>query len=278
MEKSAGLAQLAWIIGAAAVFGGGIYSSAVERRWLDIRRINVTLNRLPPRFSGFRIALLSDIHLGFFFSSLNFSSVTEKINLLKPDVVCFAGDFLDSGASHGVMESVIPALSKLDAPFGKYAVLGNHDHWAGSKRLISGLGRGGVRVLINDRVSLKKGDDRIFFIGLDDVLAGKPDLERAAGEIPETACKILIVHEPDYAVYTSKFPVDLQLSGHSHGGQVCLPFLGPVVTSRLGKKYPSGLYRVDKLMLYTTRGLGTTVLPVRFFCRPELTIITLLGL
>lgn len=236
------MGQLELIIGAAAVIAGGIYSSAVERRWLDIRRVNISLSRLPRRFSGFKIALISDIHLGFYYGAENFSGLVNIINRMAPDAVCFAGDFLDSGASEGVVESVIPALSRLSAPFGKYAVLGNHDHKVGAKRLMCGMNRGGVRVLVNDHVFLEMESDRIFLIGLDDILAGNPDMEKAAGGIPEAACKILMVHEPDQAVQTSRFPVDLQLSGHSHGGQVRLPFLGPVVTSRMARRYPSGLY------------------------------------
>jgi len=274
METTSGFTQLVWILGAAGVLGG-IYSSAIERFWLDVCSVPVPLKQLPRAFSGFRIALLSDIHLGFFYGPKDLSVIVEVINGLGPDVICIAGDSLESNTSLGVLDQAVPILSRLKAPFGKFAVLGNHDCKAGVKGVIRGFERGGFFVLRNDHAVLKKDNDRLFLIGLDDVLEGKADLQRAIEGIPETECKILLVHEPDFADYTSRFPVDLQLSGHSHGGQVRFPFLGPLVTTRLGRKYPSGLRRVGKLMLYTNRGLGTTLLPLRFLCRPEITIITL---
>lgn len=267
--------QLALVLGAAGVLGGGVYSSAIERFWIEVREVGVSLARLPRSFSGFRIALLSDIHLGFFYTPKNLLSAANIINGLHPDIICLAGDFIDSKSSLGVLEPVIPVLSGLKAAYGKFAVLGNHDHRAGSGRVIRCLERGGFRVLVNNHAVLKKENGRIFLAGLDDILKGRPSLETAMKGIPDAACTILLVHEPDCAGYTGKFPVDLQLSGHSHGGQVRFPFLGPLITTRLGKKYHSGLYRINKLMLYTNRGLGTTILPVRFLCRPELTLITL---
>jgi len=173
------------------------------------------------------------------------------------------------------MNKIIPLLSRLEAPFGKFAVLGNHDCSAGVEDVTRGFERGGFIVLRNNHAVLEKDNDRLFLIGLDDVLEGKADLPKAVEAIPESGFKILLVHEPDFADYTSRFAIDLQLSGHSHGGQVRFPYFGPLITTRLGRKYPFGLRRVDKLMLYTNRGLGTTLLPLRFLCRPEITIIKL---
>lgn len=275
MGATVGFTQLAWTLGTLGILASGFYSSAIERYWLDVCRVRISLSRLPRSFSGFRIALLSDIHLGFFYAPKDFSTVVDRINALNPDVICFAGDFLDSYTSLGVLKPTIPILSRLKASFGKFAVLGNHDYRVGVEHVIQGLESGGFRVLKNDHTVLKKGNGRLFLIGLDDILEGTPNLEEAMEGIPETACSILLVHEPDSADYISKFPIELQLSGHSHGGQVCFPFIGPLLSSRLGKKYPSGLHKVDQLMLYTNRGLGTTILPIRFLCRPEITMITL---
>lgn len=117
----------------------------------------------------------------------------------------------------------------------------------------------------------------MFIAGIDDALLGKPDLPRAISGIAEDTCTILLAHEPDIADEAARYPIDLQLSGHSHGGQIRLPFIGEVLTPRLGSKYPDGLQRVknSNLQVYTNRGLGTTILPIRFLCRPELTVLTL---
>jgi hypothetical protein len=214
--------------------------------------------------------------LGFFYSPKDFATVVKEIKKLSPDVICFAGDFLNSATSLDLLETTIAVLAEMKAPFGKYAVLGNHDYHSGFANAVRSLECGGFRVLRNDHTVSQRENDRLFLSGLDNISEGRPNLESAIKGIPENACNILLVHEPDIADYTSKFPIDLQLSGHSHGGQVCLPFVGPIITTKLGEKYPTGLYKINELMLYTNRGLGTTVLPVRFFCRPEITIITLL--
>ncbi|MFZ5649855.1 MAG: metallophosphoesterase [Bacillota bacterium] len=268
-----GFLQLAWIIGAAAVLGS-VYSSVVERHWIDIRKVRILLKRLPRTFSGLRIALFSDVHLGFFYGPRHLSAAAGIISRQAPDVICLTGDFIESNSSLAVLEPVIPALSALNAPFGKYAVLGNHDYRAGSGHVAQCLETGGFRVLKNEYTVLRKETDSLYLIGLDDVLRGSPDPEKATRGIPGNSCKILLVHEPDCAGLI-KAPVDLQLSGHSHGGQIRLPLIGAPYTTRLGKKHISGLYRAGKYTVYTNRGLGTTILPVRFLCRPEITIITL---
>ena len=267
--------HLEWIPAAAGVLGRVLNSKLIERLYLDICKIRISLSKLPASFSGFRIALFSDVHLGFFFSGKDLSSVVKVVNELNPDTICFTGDLLNSVSSLKALASGITALAELTAPFGKYAVLGNHDYMAGSNHVINGLERGGFRVLINAHTAIQKNGDRLFLTGLDSISKGKPNLETAIHGIPEAACNILLAHEPDIADAISKFPVSLQLSGHSHGGQVRLPFIGPVITTGLGRKYHSGMYKINELILYTNRGLGTTVLPIRFMCRPEITIITL---
>lgn len=275
MENMGRFFQLLWMLGAGGVLGSGIYASAIERHWLDVRKISISLTRLPRSFSGLRILLLSDIHLGFFYHPKNFSNVVDIINKLEPNVICLTGDFVDLRTSINTLKPAISLLSRLKASFGKYAVLGNHDYRAGAENVNRVLECGGFRVLINEHHVLKQENDRLYLIGIDDIIEGKPNMSKAIEGIPENACKILMVHEPDSADYMCKFPIDLQLSGHSHGGQICLPFVGPIITTTLGGKYHTGLYKVGELTLYTNKGVGTTILPLRFLCRPEITFITL---
>lgn len=275
MEKIAFNGLLAWALSLAGLTGGWIYGCTVERKWLAIRQVHLPLARLPRQFSGFRLVLVSDTHLGLYFGPPELARVVEAVNRLVPDAICFAGDLLDTRSSPGVLGQAVPLLTELKAPAGKYAVLGNHDYRRDARQVIRELSRGGFRVLINEHAVLEKSQARLYLIGLDDILEGRPNLTTATEGIPAGACRILLVHEPDYANETKKYDLDLQLSGHSHGGQVRLPIIGPLAGSKLGKKYPTGLYRVGNLFLYTNRGLGTTVLPVRFFCRPEITMLIL---
>lgn len=274
MNFAEGFPLLIWLIVVGFLLMG-FYAFAIERFRLEVRRVNIPLSKLPRSCSGLRIALFSDVHLNIFYSPKRLSGVVDMINREHPDIICFTGDFLDAHAGTGVLREVAPILGRLKAPCGKFAVLGNHDCRDGVDRVGSTLELGAFRVLTNDHAVLQKDRDRLYMIGLADVLKGRPDLTNAMAEIPEEACSILLVHEPDFADTVTTRPVSLQLSGHSHGGQVRLPYLGPLITTRLGRKYHSGLYKIDKLLLYTTWGVGTTLLPVRFFCRPEITIITL---
>lgn len=269
-----GFNWLAWLLIAAAL-AGGIYASCYERFWLQVSEVRIPLARLPRSFHGLRIALLSDTHLGLFFRPRHLFKVVDAINQNRPDLVCLAGDFVSSKNRRGMYCATIPILSRLEAPSGKFSVLGNHDYHSGAEAVTRVMRNSGFQVLLNGHAELHRGAESLFLIGLEDVLAGWPDVIKASRGIPDTACRIVMVHEPDYAEYLKNFPIDLQLSGHSHGGQVCLPLFGPIVTSRMGKKYHSGLHRADGLLIYTTRGVGTTLLPFRFFCRPEITIITL---
>jgi len=138
------------------------------------------------------------------------------------------------------------------------------------------LRRGGVRLLMNSIHTLERNGEQVHIAGVDDVYEYRDDLDAVMTQLPKDGCAILLAHEPDFAdtsAATERF--DLQLSGHSHGGQVVVPFIGPPVLPDLGKKYPSGLYQVGNMLQYTNRGVGTSIPPVRFNCRPEITIFTL---
>lgn len=265
--------MLYWIF--ATVCLTGLYSSLIERHWLDLRQVNRPIRDVPRSFQGLKIVLFSDIHLGFFYQPKHLTRLIDRIDQLEADVVCFTGDLLDDRSSLKVLEPSIELLARIQAPLGKFAVVGNHDYRAGIKETILGLEKAGFQVLKNEHVTLKKGEDHLTFVGVDDVLYGKPNLQLALEQSPKDGYRILLVHEPDFAHVPSPVPISLQLSGHSHGGQVRIPFWGPILTSKLGRKFPAGLNHGVNGPVYTTRGVGTTHLPIRFCCRPELTIITL---
>lgn len=253
----------------------GVYSRWIEPYWIDVTHVPITLAKLPPTFNQLRIVHISDLHIGFHSKQELLLECVSQIQQLKPDVICFTGDLLDHSTAY--ISDAVELLSKLQAPLGRYAVLGNHDAYGNRRVVTKGLQDAGFQVLHNEHTVIKKGNDRLYLAGVDDPWTGQPDIHKALLDIPEDACTILLAHEPDFADEYSQLRVDLQLSGHSHGGQVRIPFIGALYTPPYGSKYTNGLYRVanSQLQVYTTRGIGMTRLPVRFNCRPELTVITL---
>jgi predicted MPP superfamily phosphohydrolase len=157
---------------------------------------------------------------------------------------------------------------------GIFAVLGNHDQ-CNPQFIIRSLENHGITVLRNYALHVESGGARFWIAGVDDVLEGNARLDESLRTIPRGEATILLAHEPDFADAARRYPVDLQLSGHSHGGQIRLPLAGATYLPPLARKYPSGLRRLGPLTLYTNRGLGTVVLPIRFDCPPEVTLLTL---
>lgn len=253
----------------------GIYSHWVEPYWLEIKHIDITLPLLPPTFDRFRIVHFSDLHLGVYSRSEALTELVQQIQHVNPDLICFTGDLLDHSAEY--ISDAIALFSQLRAPFGQYAVLGNHDAFGTRKAVTKGLAKSGFHVLHNEHVVLKKEAEELYLAGVDDPWVGKADINQALLHIPDEACTILLAHEPDFADEYRELPIDLQLSGHSHGGQVRLPLVGALYTPPHGSKYSNGLYQLpnSRLQVYTTRGIGVTRMPIRFNCRPELTVITL---
>ena len=251
----------------------------------QVTRLEIPLSRLPRAFDGFTIAQLSDFHYEHHFSVTPIRKAVEMVNALHPDLIALTGDFVTvpvlealTGNPRRFAETAEPCaklLQDLRAPMGRFAVLGNHDGSSDPSRVARALRDHGMPVLINRAVPLVRGRDRIWLAGIDDVLEGRPDVALALENIPSGELTILLAHEPDFADEASLTPVDLQLSGHSHGGQVWIPGIGAPWLPMLARRYPRGLYRVGNMTLYTNLGLGTIHAPVRINCPPEITLITL---
>ena len=273
-------AAVKWSAGAGLVAAG--YGGLFERTHVVVRRVNVTLDRLPEAFDGVTIAQLSDFHYHRYFSAEVIRKAVELAAGLNPDLVALTGDFVTvpefKKFDPKAAEDAVPCaelLAPLKPRLGIYAVLGNHDTFTSPEVVSEALGRHGIRVLQNEALPLERDGARLWIAGVRDVLAGFADLKATFAGVPATEPSILLAHEPDFADRASHYPVDLQLSGHSHGGQVSLPLVGPPFLPYLGKKYPRGLRTVRKTALYTNVGLGTIVVPVRIFAAPEVTLLTL---
>lgn len=264
--------------GAAAL---GADSILVAPNRPQVVRLDIPLRRWPEPLTGFTIALLSDFHYDPYFSIHPIQSSIGIVNALRPHLIVLTGDFVsvpffgDPAKAAADADPCAAILKNLKAPHGTWAVMGNHDAFTDPDRVTAALQEQGIPVLANRSMPIESDGARFWLGGVDDVLGKTADLDATLQNIPPNERTVLMVHEPDFADRVAGHPVDLQLSGHSHGGQVRLPFLPPVYLPDLGKKYVWGLYKVGGLTLYTNPGLGTVGFPARLNCPPEITLITL---
>jgi len=270
-------------MGGLAVAGDG---TILEANRPQLVSLEVALPRLAGSWDGFRIAQLSDFHYDEYFSVVPLRKAIDIINRLEPDLVVLTGDFVTSplqqsgsvragAAAAAAIEPCAELLSQLRARLHVLSVLGNHDVDTNPSHIIDVLQSHAIPVLQNRSLLIEREGKRLWFAGVDDVLAGKPDIERALRGIPPAEPVVLLAHEPDFADRAAHYPVDLQLSGHSHGGQIRLPLIGAPYLPRLGRKYPWGLRHINSLVLYTNVGIGTIRVPMRLNCPPEVTLFTL---
>ncbi len=263
----------------------GGQSAVFEPNDPHLVRIDLKLPRLPEAFVGFKIAQLSDFHYNDLLSPLPMSRATKLVNENSPDLIALTGDFVTDSAFSDYLhdqyeeaESAVPCaarLAEMHSHLGLYAVLGNHDGATNPRTVTAALEGRNIKVLRNTAVPIEKDGARIWLAGLDDMIEGKPDIAACLNNVPSAETVILLAHEPDFADIAARHPVDAQLSGHSHGGQVWLPGIGAPWLPGGARKYPRGLYQVGGLVLYTNFGIGTIRVPVRLNCPPEVTLFTL---
>lgn len=250
------------------------YATLFEPNRLKISQTRVQIRRWPRGLDGLHIVLMADFHLFPFTSADLIQQVIHQANTLSPDLVLLAGDFVYSEAEAAYELS--PMLAQLNPKLGSFAVLGNHDHAKGAAIVRRALERSGIEVLSNRGVTLSVGSSSFYLAGVDSMAAGAPDVRAAFASHRSDAPTLVLAHEPDTIDYYSRrVPIDLQLSGHSHGGQIRLPLVGPVILPLWGRRYPRGLYQVKDSQLFTSQGIGTVDLPVRINCPPEIAEITL---
>src|SRR5918997_1534570 len=236
-----------------ALLGGAVYARKVEPEDVEVVSISLALPRLDGRFDGYRIAQISDLHADDWMTPGRVSRLVDLINAEEPDLVLITGDF----ATYSPLSSKIRHVPDLVAPDGSFAVLGNHDHKTNAQVVRRVLAASGVTELCNKVRILRRGGVALHLCGIDSALEGMSRLGRVLERLPEGGAAILLAHEPDVAdgvAATGRF--DLQLSGHSHGGQLGLPLLRFPFLPKLCRRYPVGLYRVSEMLLYTNRGLG----------------------
>ncbi|HWC19973.1 MAG TPA: metallophosphoesterase [Terriglobales bacterium] len=265
----------------AAALGLAGYSGLIEANIIDVTRLDLRISNLPPAFDGFKVAVISDLHFGPYTGARQIGAAVHTANGLKPDMVALLGDFVTeslygvstSGAAKA--EPCAKVLQDLQSTVGSFAVLGNHDYATDPEFVAEALRSHGMSLLRNTNQMVEREGARVWLVGVNDAMVGQADLEQALIGVPQQETKILLAHEPDFADQAARYGIDVQLSGHSHGGQIRMPGMHPLWLPRMAEKYYRGYYRVRQLQLYTNRGIGTVALPFRFCAPPEVTLITL---
>ncbi|MFW5696764.1 MAG: metallophosphoesterase [Phototrophicaceae bacterium] len=253
-----------------------LYASRIEPHWLDVKSIEIVLPRLDPAFDGYRIAQFSDIHMDSHMTPARLQTVVERVNAHQPDLTVITGDFI-TRRTHYVADDITAVLRQLHAADGVLAIPGNHDYYNYQIDNVRRMMRdSGITDLSNRVHSIKRGEAQLHICGVDDVVYRKARLDLVLADLPDDGAAILLAHEPDFAdisAPTGRF--DLQLSGHTHGGQMRLPLVGALISPTHGTRYSRGLLDIDGMWLYTNVGVGTVSFNLRFNCRPEITVFTL---
>lgn len=250
------------------------------RRWvarsighMEIPRIEVPVAGLDPAFEGYTIALLSDIHAGPYLGEEVLSPLFRRVGREKPDLVVLGGDMVNYEADES--EEVAKAARHLQARDGVVSVPGNHDHYTGHLgRVLKNLEHAGIRNLVNDATTVARRGEHLAILGVDDGGAGRFDLARAYARGRETRNRILLSHTPDALPLASRLPIELMLSGHTHGGQLRAPRVRPISTHTRGR-YIDGFYRHEGTLAFVGRGVGVVCVPLRAFCPPHVPLLVL---
>ena len=245
-----------------------------ESRWIKITEIEINSEEVPASFSGTKLVFISDIHLGPYLSSRRLSGIVNRINDIKPEMIILGGDYVHYQSKY--IEPVFMELGKLRADLGVYAVLGNHDHYADASFTRKIMSKYGINSIDNQSFRVKKGTDSIKIGGVGDLQEDIQVPENTLKGLKKSDFAILVSHQPDYIENLKGDLIDLTLSGHTHGGQIT--FFGwraPILPSNFRQKYLYGLVTSGKMKSYVSSGIGTVLVPFRFFCRPEIVIIKL---
>ena len=269
------------LAGAGAVWA---YSFFVETRLVRISRRSIAIRDLPRALHGLRIVQLTDIHHGPTLSLDYVRRVIDAANALKPDLILLTGDYVYRSPVY--IEPVVVELSRLRASIGVVGVLGNHDWWQDVMRTRDAFMRVGIPLIDNDRrfitpqrtIVSSPLEEGLCLAGVGDQWEDVQLFDAALGDAPLNVPRLLLSHNPDVAEDTRLFRhrVDLMLSGHTHGGQCWVPGLGtPITPSKFGSKYASGLVQGPSCPVFISRGIGTTILPMRFAIPPEIALIDL---
>lgn len=257
-----------------------IYARFIEPDFLTVRYENISSGLISGDKKELRILQFSDMHISEYFDEKDIKKVVERINEEAPDVVVFTGDLIDEYNKYENkknIDEIWEILGGINAPFGKYAIYGNHDYGGGAERIYKKImENSGFAVLKNEKIALKEYN--INIIGMDDSIFGRFDKQKLIEFLDDGSYNVVLSHEPDVIDSLLEYGIDLLLSGHSHGGQINLP--GVKFLPAMAEKYTGGIYSFNnyrRTVLYVNAGLGTSQIPLRFMAPPELSVFILSG-
>lgn len=257
-----------------AVSATSAYARFIEPYRYEVSETDVFLRDLPERFEGFRITQLTDVHHSRLVGIDEVRRTVDLANMTKPDLIALTGDYTTSYRRY--IEPCAEALAALNAPEGVWAVLGNHDHYTDPELTTRALERKRIVVLNNANTVLRRGSEVLQLSGIDDWSWAGTNWPRALYGLDQRRLTVLLSHQPRVLDFAESEKIGLILSGHTHGGQIDLPLIGPparFATAEL--KYAQGLFRRGDTQLYVSRGTGVIGLPVRLGVRPEIAVLRL---
>ena len=265
---------LRWLPTVVALAGGSSLLMLLEGlrgvMFPELKHVDLPIEDLPASFDGFKVGQLTDLHLGMPFTRRTVPKAASALMAESPDALVLTGDYI---SFYRHLRLLPPVLGSLQAPHGVFAIFGNHDHWVDLRAVERVLREAGITVLKNEHRVITTGDEQLVIAGVDDLWGGAPDLQAALAGVPTGAPIILLAHSPDFADEACQTGVAVQLSGHTHAGHIRLPVLGPLFLPRYGLYYDRAMYRVGRMLLYVSHGLGG--LPIRLGSRAEVTVFTL---
>ncbi|WP_445361756.1 metallophosphoesterase [Microbulbifer sp. EKSA005] len=258
-----------------------VWAFIVEPASFRINEDDIVVDTWPKECNGLRVAILADLHVGSPYKGRkSLQNLVEAVNKSQPDLILLPGDFVIQGVVGGKFvppEDAAGILKELKAPMGVFAVLGNHDWWLDAARVEQSLASQGISVLEDKSVSLVSSECKLRLVGISDFWEGPHDVKKAMQGIDEGEAILAFTHNPDIF---PELPAELSLTiaGHTHGGQVYLPFIGrPIVPSSYGQRFAIGHIVEGDKHLYVSPGVGTSILPVRFLVPPEVTVLSIFG-
>ena len=256
-----------------------LYSRYIATSGLVTNEIVINDNNIPTSYDGLKIVHFSDLHYTRIITKKSVTKIINEINLIKPDIVFFTGDLVDTDKvlTEDDKNFLIESLSNINSTYGKYAILGNHDIANNNGDIMSIYSQSGFNLLENEYdVIYSKNNDKIFIGGLNSVSHELEDIDKVMSYYDtndsSNTYNIILLHEPDYAdnIVNSYDNINLILAGHSHGGQVRLPIIGALYTPKNGHKYVKGYYDLNGTSLYVTSGIGVSRYNFRLFNKPEI--------
>lgn len=251
------------------------YPVFIERYLIQTNYYRIAVPNLPDAFCGFRIVQLADLHYGFLVPLAVIRYAVDQANRLKHDLIVCTGDYVHEQKSTRPIDVVWPCLARLKAPCGVHSVLGNHDHWADTERSQQWLTETNQDLRHKVKV-IEKDGQRLWLAGAGDLMEDHRNLDDLLSGVPNSDCRIVLAHNPDTADTKFVSRVDLMISGHTHGGQINIPFFGPPVLPVRNKTYSNGLKKSPRGMsVFISKGIGWAISPVRFNCPPEIAVLEL---